>query len=117
VPVSVAVYAAFALLLLLSARYSAACSLLGLAIYGASAFVCYCALHAHVFEGRLRAAERASVSELLAKVVPAKVLLAVLDPDLVDVVTWLSWVSLLTFLRIVARLVRLRLADIVSRPE
>lgn len=82
-------------------------------------FSCYKALNAHVFEGRLRAREFASVSERAASYVAAKVvLLAVLSPaNLTEGAMWVSWFSLLGFLRVVARLVRLRLADCAERPD
>ncbi|KAG8462920.1 hypothetical protein KFE25_001693 [Diacronema lutheri] len=81
-------------------------------------YSCFKALHAHVFESRLGATERSAVCERAASFVAAKVvLLAVLDPDMLEAVMWLSWFSLMGFLRVLARLVGLRLTGCASRPD
>lgn len=100
--------------------FSSRTGLLALASLGYSLlYSCFKALSAHVFESRLRAREVACLSERGASYVAAKVvLLSVLEPpSLAQAVMWLSWFSLLGFLRVVARLVRLRLADCASRPD
>jgi hypothetical protein len=80
-------------------------------------FSSFAALRALVFDGRLRDAERASLTDAAAAYIASKVvLLAALDPDTLELVMWVSWFSLLGFLRLFARLIRLRLADCTLHP-
>lgn len=73
-------------------------------------FSCFHVLRMHVFSGQLHAEELQRLSSRAGCYIAAKsVLLAVLDPQPLEVVMWLSWFSLIGFLRFVAWLVALRI--------
>jgi len=80
-------------------------------------FSCFQALRAHAFGARLYEEELGRLTSKAASYMAAKtVLLAVLAPDPLGLVLWLSWFSLLGFLRSVACLVGLRMQRIRQEP-